>query len=582
MAPDGFSLTRDIEQLAREDFDVLVVGAGIFGACAAWDAACRGLRTAVIDRRDFGSGTSANSYKIVHGGIRYIQHADLLRVRSSCHERTALLRIAPHLVHPLPIVIPTYGRSTSGRPFLGAGMYLYDLLTLDRNLRVQDPARRISFTKLLTKAEVLDRFPGLPSQGLTGATQFSDAQLYNPPRLVLAFLQSAARKGATIANYVNATRLQIEGDQVTCVEARDELTGEHIRIRARAVLLATGPWTDALLGRDPGTRLQQPTTYSRDACFVVPRVFAHPLALAVMGRTRDPDAVMSRPGRHLFVVPWRQYSLVGTWHRVVAPDPDAAALSPAELEAFIAEMNSAYPDLRLDASRVSACNYGLVPFGETQSGDENLSYGKRSLITDHARTHGIRNLVSLIGIRYTMGRGDAARAMRLIARKLGETSRSPPTDELPIHGGDFRSFSSLVSDIRHRAPQLAEDTVTCVASNHGSEARTLLDRYPAECRVLPGSHVLLAEVLNAIDHEMAVNLDDIILRRTDLGTGSLPSPEAMEQCALAAAGRLGWTQSQTAQQLERVYRARPPYLETQSAAVPGSERLAMTSAKSAS
>ncbi|MBT8439550.1 MAG: FAD-dependent oxidoreductase, partial [Gammaproteobacteria bacterium] len=166
-------MSRDIiGYLSDEHFDLVVVGGGIFAACAAWDAVLRGLKVALIEKEDFCSGTSANSFKMIHGGIRYLQHADVVRLWSSCRERSAMLRIAPHLVQPLPIVIPTYGYGKSGKWFLGAGMLLYDLLTLGRNRGIRDPARHIPLSRFLSREEVLGEYPDLEKQGLTGAALF--------------------------------------------------------------------------------------------------------------------------------------------------------------------------------------------------------------------------------------------------------------------------------------------------------------------------------------------------------------------------------------------------------------------------
>jgi glycerol-3-phosphate dehydrogenase len=173
-------MKRNISDLAASIFDVVIVGGGIFGACAAWDAALRGLSVALVEARDFCGGTSANSFKIVHGGIRYLQHADLARFRASCRERSALFGIAPHLVQPLPILVPTYGRGKGGKAFLGAGMLLYDALTINRNHRIQDPARKIPWTRFLSRAEILAQFPDLPEKGLTGGVVFCDGQNVQP------------------------------------------------------------------------------------------------------------------------------------------------------------------------------------------------------------------------------------------------------------------------------------------------------------------------------------------------------------------------------------------------------------------
>lgn len=167
-------MRRSVPTLADRKYDLVVIGGGILGACAAWDAVLRGLSVVLVEAHDFCSGTSANSYKIVHGGIRYLQHGDIARLRASCRERSALLRIAPHLVQPLPIVVPTYGYGKRGKSFLGAGMFLYDALTLDRNHGIADRAGRIPRTRLLSRMDVMEQFPGLPKKGLTGGTLFWD------------------------------------------------------------------------------------------------------------------------------------------------------------------------------------------------------------------------------------------------------------------------------------------------------------------------------------------------------------------------------------------------------------------------
>src|SRR5262245_986601 len=182
---------RDLRDLARNEYDELVVGGGAAGAAAAREAALRGLKTALIEREDFGAGSSAHCFKVVHGGIRYVQHADVRRLRASCHERSVLLRLAPHLVKPLPFVIPTYGSGRNSKWFLGAGMLLYDLLSADRNLRTRDPSRRIRWTRFFSRDDTLAMFPSVPAAGLTGSAAFEDGQMHNPPRLVLALAMAA-------------------------------------------------------------------------------------------------------------------------------------------------------------------------------------------------------------------------------------------------------------------------------------------------------------------------------------------------------------------------------------------------------
>lgn len=548
-------MIRNPATLADSEFDVLIVGGGIFGACAAWDAALRGLSVALVEREDFAAGVSANSFKFVHGGIRYLQHLDLARLRSSCHERSAFLRVAPHLVHPLPIVIPTYGYGRQGKAFLGAGMQLYDLLTLGRNRGIADRMRHIPRSSFMGRNEVLELFPDLEKRNLTGAAVFSDAQMYNPTRLVWAFLQSAIQEGAQVCNYVEAVGLLREGNRVQGVQARDRLTNEEYSIRARTVLNAAGPWAERLLKSDRDTSLA-PRTYSRDACFLINRRFPSPYALAVAGRTRDPDAVLSRAARHLFIVPWRDRSLIGVWHVVFGADPDQVTVTEKDLQGFIDEINWAYPGLNLSLKDVTLWNAGLVPFGENVPGAENLSYGKRSHIIDHQQENGIEGLVTLIGIRYTMGRADAANAIDMICGKLGRACPRAPTEHTPIYGGRIENFDALVNSVAAELDALPEQVARALAHNHGSDYRQVVslaeEQDPSLLETINGSTVLKAEVVNAVRNEMAVRLADVVFRRTDLATGGDPGQAALTECVRLMSMELGWSEAKAQEELENV------------------------------
>jgi glycerol-3-phosphate dehydrogenase len=198
-------MKKNLRKLRREEYDLVVVGGGIFGACAAWDAASRGLKVALLEKKDFSHATSANHLKMVHGGIRYLQHGDLVRVWESCRERTALLKIAPHLVRPLPIVMPTYGHGKRGKAVLGVGVSLYDLLTLDRNRGIADEGRRIPGGRLITRQEVLKYVPRHRTTGPHGRRGLYRRADVQPARIALSFLRSAASEGADIANYLEVT-----------------------------------------------------------------------------------------------------------------------------------------------------------------------------------------------------------------------------------------------------------------------------------------------------------------------------------------------------------------------------------------
>jgi glycerol-3-phosphate dehydrogenase len=530
--------------MSAQEFDVLVIGGGAFGAAAAWDAALRGLNVAIIEQADFGAGASAECFKMVHGGIRYLQHADVRRLRASCAERTALLRIAPHLVKPLPIAIPTYGHGRQGKAFLAAGMQVYDLLTLGRNFGLTDKTRRIAATRLLSRNETLVLFPEIEERSLTGAAVFEDGQMYHPARLVLAFVRAAVAKGASAANYTEALSFLWEGQTVRGVRALDRLGNVEFDIRAKLVLNAAGPWAEYLL-RDPAHfGVRQRGHFSRDACFLVNRQPRSAYALAVPGWSKDSDALVSRSARHLFVVPWRNRMLIGVWHRLFAERPDTARVEESEIAAWMAEMNASYPALRLNREDVIYANCGLVPFGDSTTATGELSFGKESRYIDH-REQGVAGLVTVIGIRYTTARGDAAKALDLLLQQMPHPPGQAPTSRTPLVGGDIADFADLQVRARREVPEsIPSPTLEAWLHNHGSEYRMLaeLAASPDEARLLGNSGTAMAEVTHAVRDEMAVHLEDVVLRRTHLGSGSHPGPLAILQAAQRMQQLLGWTQ----------------------------------------
>ena len=566
------TIGRDLRRLSSELFDVLVVGGGASGAATAREAALRGFNTALIEREDFSAGASAHCFKVVHGGIRYVQHGDVRRLRASCFERAVMLRIAPHLVSPLPFVIPTYGKGKSSRWFLGTGMLLYDALSADVNRHVQDPARRVRGTRFLSRNETLELFPDIASGSLTGAAAFEDGQMYSPPRLVLAFVGAAAAMGAAIGNYVEAARLLTEGSRVTGVQAIDKLTGDAFDIRARLVINAAGPWAEGLLPPGYG----QPGTYSRDACFMVNRRFPTPMALAVQGQVKDSDALLARNSRHLFLVPWRDSTLVGVWHSIVPRDPDAVGLPRDELRTFIDEFNSCYPNLQLKESDVRRADFGLVPFGEAKNQQGGLSFGKQSRLIDH-RSLGQSGLLSVISVRYTVARRDAVEALDMAVAQLDARRTGGDSTTAALMGGDISDFNSAARAFQAQRPAwLTEKAADGMLRNYGTDATRVLDlarQEPKLGRTFTGSHVSLAEAIYSVRAETAPRMSDIVFRRTELGTDGHPGSAAIDELQALLSQELHWTAPRAAEEraiVEREfarYLATPPATQTQQKAI---------------
>jgi len=553
-------MRRDLSALSTGEFDLLVVGGGICGAAAAWDAAQRGLSVALVDRGDFSGATSAESLKVVHGGIRYLQHLDVLRVRESSRERSALLRIAPHLIHPFPFVVPTYGHGMRGPEALGAAFVVWAALTADRNRGITDPARRVPRGRVVSRREVLGWFPQLDQKGLTGAGMFWDGQMYNPPRLVWSFVRSALRAGAVAANHCEVTGLIRRGGRVGGARVKDRLGAGEFEVQSRVVLNATGPFAESLL-MQAGLRPGRAVPFSRDMALVLRRPPRTDRALALQTRYRDPDAVLSRGFRHIFLVPWHGVTLVGVNSAIFRDDPDQLRVTEQEVQGFLDEINEAAPELKLTQADVSLVMAGLLPIAKSELVGEEVSFGKRPLVVDNARFEGAEGLITAIANRYTVGRGVAEQAVDLAVRKLGRTAASCRTTETPLYGGDFTRFDALVREVAAEAPQgLPPGVAERLAHNYGTtyvEVLRIVRQVPGWGEPIDATGILRAEVIHAVRHEMAFRLSDCVFRRTDLGTAGNPGEQALRTAAELAAGELGWTPAQTEAELREV-RARFP------------------------
>ena len=548
-------MTRNIGSIRGQEFDVLVVGGGAFAACAAWESALRGYSVALIEANDFGSGTSANSFKMVHGGIRYLQHLDLPRLWASCKERSALLRIAPHLVKPLPIALPTYGHGRSGKEFLGAGFLAYDALTVGRNRGIADRSRHIPTASFMSRAEVLSRFDGVDSAKLTGAAVFNDAQMYHPPRLVLAFILSAIREGAVAVNYVEASSFIRKSDRIAGVVARDRLTGERFDIRSRVVLNAAGPWSESLLQDSEGLRIPDAGVYSRDVCFVIDGAPESECGLAVQGASVDKGSLIGRGARHLFVVPWRGRRLIGVWHIVYRKSPSAIEVAEEELTRFLREFNGSLRSFRIERQDIRMVNAGLVPFGDSDETGEQLDFGKQSHLVDSASAHGLEGLITLIGVRQTMARGDAVKAIDIVDRKLRRSGKTPDSSTRTLFGGDVEDFDGLARDVQSAlAGNDSQDLCRELTALYGSRVFELLEtgRTSGSLGRIRKAEIIGAQIDAAVGDEMAVTLGDLVFRRTPLAAAGHPGEDVLTDCAKLMGEKLGWSRQRQHREIRAV------------------------------
>lgn len=550
-------MRRDLEALESDAYDLAIVGGGVYGACAAREAALQGLSVCLIERGDFGCATSAGSLKIVHGGLRYLQNLDLKRMRESIGERRALGRIAPHLVWPMPFAIPCYGHFLRGREAMAAALIMNEVVSWDRN-RGLIAERRIPRGRLLSKAVLESMIPNLPEPGLVGGAIWYDAQARNTERLLIGFLKAAAASGARLANYVEASGFIQEGPEVTGVEAIDRLAGRSLRIRAKIVLNAAGPWVDTLLGRLSGARPERHFHMSKGMNLVTRKILDGDFGAAIPYQETyvDKQAVLDKGKLHFFVVPWKQYSLIGTRHLPWQGEPDSFRVTEEDIERFLGEINRSYPTAGLRREDVVHVYEGMLPALVDAGGTDDVQIGKQYTITDHAESDGVNGLVTMVGVKWTTARDVAERATGVVLRKLRRGTRCD-SSEIPIPGGDFSDWSDLVERLVAAADGgIDRAIVERLAESYGTEAGAVIREAQASdggTRVLEGgSPTLVAEIRYAAREEMAQHLADVVLRRTELAIAGHPGDAVVEEAARVAGVELGWSAERQRREAEAV------------------------------
>ncbi len=520
-------MTRDLSALTSRRFDLAIVGGGIHGLAVAYDAAQRGLAVALVERGDFGGGSSFNHAKTVHGGLRSLQTGDVPKARFSMRERRAMARIAPNLVVPLGFMMATTRTLMRSAPVLRAGLLLDALVGFDRNAGVI-PRLHLPSGTVVSRQSYRDTFGDNADLAATGGARWFDYHMPESDRLTLAFAQGASAHGAVLANYVEAISPLRAGAAVSGVRVRDRETGDVFEIESRTVVAAAGGacglWMEQFGGR-PDFPLIKATN-------VVTSLPAGPLGIGAP----------TSGGRLLLIQPWKGKALIGTSHSESPVEPSDSSVSDAELAAFIDEINSAFPALRLTTADVTVVHRGVVPSERSRNGTLGLMGHHR--VHDHSRD-GCSGALSVVGVKYTTGRGVGVQVVDRVAEYLG-TPRTPSrTGTTPLPG----TFTRAIEDEIAEATRSAEGVLTpsqsaTVVRTHGTAWNTVVRL----CREAPALAAPLSEaepvpaavVVHAVRHEMARTLADAVLRRTNLGAAGWPGAACVTRCADVMGAELGW------------------------------------------
>jgi glycerol-3-phosphate dehydrogenase len=498
---------RRLSELQGE-FDLVVVGGGIIGCGIARDAALRGLRVALVDKRDFGSGTTAASTRIVHGGLRYLEMLDFRLVRLDLRERETLLRIASHLVKPLEFVIPFFKGSRLAALELRAGLALYDALSFDKTL----PRRR-----WLSGSEARASEPVLARADARRAATYYDARVDSPERLALENVIDAQAQGAQAVNYCEVVGATLQNGRVSGLQVRDVLDGADVTIRTRAVVNATGAWFDpvaaALGGRSPDS-----VRKTKGIHVVVPALTRH--ALVLFSRVDK---------RLLFAIPRHGLTWIGTTDTDYSGDPADARATRADVEYLISSVRHVFPSIEIgDVLYTTAGVRALV----RQPGAESSVSRMHKVVEGPPLAP--EGVISVLGGKITGYRAIAEEATDAVCQKLGLPERRSVTAEAPLPGARDPDAPPSGIAVRSHLHELYGARATNVAA--------IAESVPGlDCPLSPTYPDIAAQVIYAVRHEHCMRLSDFLRRRTLLGAAPDQGLDAAQPAARLMGAELGWS-----------------------------------------
>jgi glycerol-3-phosphate dehydrogenase len=545
-------MQRDVAALASETYDVIVVGGGITGACVARDAALRGLRVALVEKNDFSSATSGASSKLIHGGVRYLKNLEFGLVRESLRERRTWANVAPHMLDPVGILMPTRGHGLRSKWALTIFLATYDLLSYDRN-RVHDPDKRIGNHRWFSRERAVALEPGLAEMPITGGRMFYDYQMHNPDRLELECLLHAAACGARLANHAEVTEFIREGDRILGVTVRDLLDdGATHTLRGEVVINAAGPWADIMMGIMEGGAPARQLVRSK-GIHLITRPLTQGHAIAV-----------EYDNGHFFIVPWRGRSLIGTTDTLFKGAPDECCVTEEDIVAFLELVNRSYPAARLKRSDVEHFYAGLRPIVDDESkvmkaAEANGSVYRASRaaeVLDHAEEGGLQGVITAVGGKWTTSRALAEEVVDRVVRKLGLPDRPCKTETTSTHGGEMQSIADYTNQAVARHDNLPADAVAHLVRQYGTRVDELCELIAARPEyaqpLASGSDTLGVEVVHAVRNEMGLTLEDVLFRRTGAGTLGHPGDAVLHRVADLMGEELHWDESERAEQLDSV------------------------------
>ena len=528
-------MQRFIENYINEHFDVIVIGGGITGASVAYEAATRGLKVALLEKKDFSWATSAATSKMIHGGLRYLVNGEILLVRESLRERRVLENIAPNFVYPAPIMMVHYKTPFKNNKWVvKIGMLMYDALSYDKNF-TWDASKRIPLHRTISKQEVLQSEPHVRAKELTGASVFYDCNSIFPERLTLAFIKSAVAYGAKVANYSQVQGFIMDGhNHITGVKVKDLLNNTVYTVSSTITINCGGPWADIVLGLAKSNGSSVATLRRSEGIHIITKKRLLSGKYTIVSITPN--------GRHFFLIPWRNQTLIGTTDKPYTGNPDEYRVTKTSVLELIDDVNSSFGEGKLNYADVQHTYGGLRPLVEKETGETYTSSRKYEIYDN--KDDGLDGLITVEGGKYTTSRNLAENCLKIVATKMGRSLGKSITDKHYLAGCGIKDLKAFFYAVQQDNKDFSESTLKYLSRNYGTEYADILnlareDKTLAETLNADGE--ILAEVTYAVRHEMARTLSDIIMRRSGIGTLGNPGEDVLLKVAAIAAKELNWT-----------------------------------------
>ncbi|MCK5781299.1 MAG: glycerol-3-phosphate dehydrogenase/oxidase [Flavobacteriales bacterium] len=539
-------MKRFIESYDGEEFDLIVIGGGITGATTAYEASSRGLKVALVEKYDFASATSSATSKMIHGGLRYLSTYEFGLVRESLKERRVLMNIATNFIHPASFLFSVYKKDKVSNSIMKIAMILYELFSFDKNW-LWDKSKKMPSYKSLSAKKIKKLFPNAVRKELIGGQMYYDCSSHSPERLTLAFIKSAIKHGASVSNYTRVQDFIVNSDKKTKhingVKVIDEISKKTHDIYSKLVINCSGPWADILLDKVKKGIENHELRRSEGIHIITKKIVENHIFSG------------SAPsGKHFFLVPYRNHTLIGTTDKEFLGKPDDYKVTRESIEELLVDVNASFGENeKIEYKDIIYAYGGLRPLVEDQTEDSYDSSRKYEITGE--KKNGIEGLITVEGGKFTTSRMLAEKAIDKALNILNISHKHSISESKKLYISDIDNFSDFVKVKHKEYPKFNFEEIEFLAKSYGTELDELFALANVNSDLLKPLNddgECLAQVVFSIRNEMALTLEDIMLRRTGIAQLGNPGKEVINKVAEIASKELNWNNEKIAEEISKL------------------------------